>query len=491
MRRLLLASTMLCTALLPVAAEADPISMAAASVAASYVAGGGMAAFGGVSFLGIAAGTAEAAFFQFAIRAALGYAMSALSPKSQNAIDGSPAGRSYDINSLGPALPQAVIYGETVVGGAIFYQTTTGASSEYLHRCIAFCAHEIEAFVEIYFNNEPISWEAGGNVTYPEAYADKARVVLHYGYSDQAADPDLVAEVSEWTTNHRARGIAYLYVRFSGASSYSGGAPTVTAKIRGKKIYDPRSGTSYWSSNPALVLRDYISADYGLREAASEIDDLAFIAAANICDELVSGAPRYTCDGGFLLDATPHSVVTGILSSMGGMFWFAQGKWGCKAAAYVTPEIDFDEHDLRGDINIATRNSRRDNFNRVTGVYKGAETEWQESEFEPVTNATYLSEDNGIENSIEMQLLFTRTEATARRIAQIALKRNRQQLTVSAPFGLRALQVGIGDTIRLTNARAGWTNKVFEVNDWRFAMTREMDLQVNLLLREIDSSVFT
>ena len=70
------------------------------------------------------------------------------------------------------------------------------------------------------------------------------------------------------------------------------------------------------------------------------------------------------------------------------------------------------------------------------------------------------------------------------------LERNRQQLTVQAKFGMRAFQVQVGDTVRITNSRFGWTNKEFEVVNWSFGLAEEQDLQTDLTLREISSNVF-
>jgi hypothetical protein len=70
------------------------------------------------------------------------------------------------------------------------------------------------------------------------------------------------------------------------------------------------------------------------------------------------------------------------------------------------------------------------------------------------------------------------------------LERNRQQLTVNASFGLKTLELQVGDNIRLTNSRFGWTNKEFEVVSWSFGLTDELDLQTQMTLRETAETVF-
>ena len=48
----------------------------------------------------------------------------------------------------------------------------------------------------------------------------------------------------------------------------------------------------------------------------------------------------------------------------------------------------------------------------------------------------------------------------------------------------------MGDNIRLTNSRFGWTNKEFEVVAWSFGLTDGLDLQTQITLRETAQSVY-
>lgn len=469
----------------PEPAEADPISLAVATTVASVASA--TAAGTAFTFLGLAG--LPAVFASVAVRAALGFAMNALMSKGKQISGG------YTINELGPALPHAVIYGKTRVGGTIFYQSLTDNSpdvNDLLHMCIAFAGHEIQSYDTIYFDDDAVTLDSDGNVTAPSRYVGWARVKQYLGSDSQGADDDLVSEVTEWTYDHKASGIAYLYCRFEqSATVFPNGPPTVTALIKGKKVYDPRDGTTAWSDNPALCLRDYLTADYGLAENSSEIDDDLVGTAADVCEETVDAADRYTCNGAFLLDATPEDICRNLISSMGGTLWYANGKWGMQAAKYVTPVVSFDEGDMRGPLKISSRHSRRDNFNGVTGVYRGAATEYVEADYQPVTSATYVTEDGGQEVYSDLPLIFTDTEVMARRIATIFLERNRRQITVTGVFGLKAMRVRVGDTLYLSDEYAGWTNKIFEVVDWKFMLTEEMDIQIAMILREIDSAVYT
>jgi len=103
----------------------------------------------------------------------------------------------------------------------------------------------------------------------------------------------------------------------------------------------------------------------------------------------------------------------------------------------------------------------------------------------------FVTADNNLVNILDFPLPYTTSSKRAQRIANIALRRNREQLTFSASFGLKALSVEVGDFVYINNTRFGWVNKPFEVSSWTFGLTETLDLQVQMTLREISSAVFT
>jgi len=424
-----------------------------------------------------------------ATQVVLGAAMRALMPKPS--IGG--ANRGYQTTAIGTALDHQIIYGKVRVGGARIYDEATGQNNKYLHRIVAVAGHEIQSFDEIYINDEVVTLDGSGNVTSPSKYNGKVRIKLHLGSPNQTADTFLVSESAHWTTEHRLRGIAYMYIRLAfDADVFPNGIPEITATISGKKVYDPHTSTTAWSDNPALCLRDYLTSSYGISEATANIDDTLVTAAANVCDQTdtIAGTTRYTCNGAFTTASTPYDMINGILTSMDGSLWYAQGKWRMKPAYWTAPVLDLNEDDLRSSMSVSTRHSRRDNFNTVKGTFRGEESNWQTTDYPQVTNAAFVAADGGQESVADVDLPFTDNSIEARRIARISLERNRQQLTVSASFGLKTLQVQVGDNIRLTNSRFGWGNKEFEVIAWNFGLTDGLDLQTQMTLRETAESVY-
>ena len=511
------------------------------------VAAGGVMSF---SFMGAAAGWVSVGL-SILTKVVLGAALRALMPKPS-----SGANRGYETTAIGTALDHQVIYGKVRVGGARIYDETTGTNNSYLHRIIAVAGHEVESFDKIYINDSYVNYsdiDASGNIssvvdpdgTTSTRYNDHVRIKFHLGSPTQSADATLVSESAHWTSAHKLSGIAYMYIRMKfDADVFPNGIPDFTAEVKGKKVYDPRTSTTVWSDNPALCVRDYLTASYGISEAVANIDDTLVTSAANVSDQLV-GSPatkiyaggvykiktvgstnftlvgaannnvgtvftatgvavgtgvveteRYTCNGAFTTNSTPYEMIEALLTSMDGSIWYAQGKWRMKPAYWTAPVLDLDEDDLRSSLSVSTRHSRASNFNTVKGTFRGSESNWQTTDYPQVPENTasnpnpFLAVDNGQESVADVDLTFTDNSVEARRIARITLERNRQQLTVSGYFGLNTLQLQVGDNIRLTNSRFGWTNKEFEVVAWNFGLQDDLDLQVQMTLRETSESVY-
>ena len=457
--------------------------------------GSAFTAFGASLF---SAGTVGAFFArQFVTSLVLGALSSALTKNPSGGIGGTT------VTSRSSVAPRQVIYGRTRVGGTIVYMEGT-ESNKYLHSVIVFSGHEIDGFEKLYFNDEELIVDSpSGNVTTGK-YANKVKIALVNGTSSQAAFADLVAASDgKWTANHRLLGCSAMYVRLEyDQDVFTSGVPNISVVLRGKKVYDPRTGLTTWSQNPALCLNDYLTnADYGLGCLASEVNTSALITAANICDEdvpLAAGGTEntYEINGAFQTSAAPEQIINSILSSMIGKAIWSGGKWRILAGAYYTPTLAFDEGDMRGGIRVQTNVSRRENFNSIKGTHISVEENYIPTDFPAVigdgtTNATmanYVAQDNGEVVYKTILLPFTTSATMAQRISKIELERARQQITVSLPLKLVGLKANVGDVILLDNDRMGWVQKPFEVVSMGVTYTEEIG--VDLELRETAAEVF-
>ncbi len=456
------------------------------------------------AFNSVAIATAITTVLNFvAITAASMAASKLLAPKAPSYTDASLSQRSQMVRS--PIAARNVIYGRCRASGTVVYMSTTGSKNEYLNIVIALAGHEIQEIEEVYFNDDLVGLSGNAATGF---YSGVANVYKHLGSTTQAADSFLVAETNsltdgKWTTAHTLYGIAYLYVRLTwDTEKFPSGIPNISAVIKGKKVLDTRTSTTAYSANPALCLRDYLTdSAVGMGMDATEIDVSAINAAATICDEDVEVKPitvpatyenRYECNGVIATSASPDENIGKLLSAMGGLIAYSGGKIVVYAGGYRIPTVTLTEKHFVGPLNIQTRTSARDRVNSVKGVYVSESNNWQVSDFPTISSATYVTNDNNTRYYRDVVLPFTTSSSCAQRLAVIELRRAREEITFTARFRLEAMQVRAGDTVMITNAKLGWSSKVFEVMEWHFATDgNPPQLYIDMTLRETDSEIYS
>lgn len=453
-----------------------------------------------LSGLGASAATAATVIaFDITVGAVVGYlaisavtslALRALMPK-QNLSSGM---QGLLTNNLDGTAAQHYVYGQVRKGGTVTFYEATGTDNKFLHMVVCLAGHEVDSIGSIYLNDKVVTLDANGFVT-SDPWKSKVRIKKHLGSETQVVDPDLDSETSA-TASFRGRGIAYLYVRLEyDQDVFTNGIPAVTAVVKGKKVYDPRTSTTVWSSNAALCVRDYLVDARGLGDAGG-VDDTMLAVAANVCDEGVALATggsekRYTMNGVIVSDVTPGAALQQMMTACAGTLFWGQGEWKLKPAYYTPPVKTFTLDDLRSSITLQTRGSMSEAFNAVQGTFNDAAQDWVTVDYPKLTGATFVTEDNGVESAIDLELPMTTSSATAQRISKLALFRGREQMTFSADFGLAALEVQVGDIVAFTNPRYGWTAKEFEVVGWKFFTDSQGgEMRVNLSLRETSEAAF-
>lgn len=348
--------------------------------------------------------------------------------------------------------------------------------------------------------------QVGYYVDTPLLAEPKLKIRAFTGSSTQAASSELIAAVpAKWTSDHRLRGIAYLYVVLvRDETIYPTGLPNIKARIRGKRVLDPRDGVTRWSDNWALCVRDYLITYCGA--AAADIDSAKVIAAANKSDEAVLSAgrpaaadygvtaltrntdtePRYTLNGAIGLDESPQDVLDRMMAQGVGLLTWTEGKWQIRAGAYESPDplCYFDESDLIGPLAIQPRRKRSDLYNAARARYVACEQGYIEYDATPYRSTVYKAQDNGEELFADFGFGLCRTNSEAQRLMRATLELSRRQMTVDATVGIaRGLIPQAGDTIALTSARHGLVDKVFRVLRWEWASPQA----VRLTLREEDN----
>jgi hypothetical protein len=452
-------------------------SYAGAAIAATSIASVAVFAAGGWLTLGMIS-TAATVLVGGVLRSALSSGQGGSS--SSAGFTAAAQGRDQVVRSS--VANRTVVYGRAMVSGPLVFAAASGSGNGVLHLVIPVAGHAVDGIEDVYFNDVLVgALDGSGNVT-SGPYAGYAQITKHLGTAGDAADAGLIAANVGWTAAHKLSGVAYLVVKLTFNSDvYPTGIPNIKAVIRGKKLYDPRTGLTTWSANPALAVRDYLTSAYGLEAVSAELDDTLTIAAANICDEAITLAgggteARYTCNGVVDTGDSPRSIMEGILSSMAGFVVWSGGKYLVYAGAYSAPAVTITADDLRGPVRVRPRISRKDLFNAVRGTYVSPTDFWQPTDFPTVSNATYAVQDGGQVIWRDVAMPYTTSGATAQRIAKIMLERSRQGITVDLSCKLTTFKVATLDTIMLTLPQLGWSAKEFKVLEWKFSPEGGVDM---------------
>lgn len=401
------------------------------------------------------------------------------------------------------AEPRRVIYGEMRAGGVITYGETHGEDNKFLNLIITLTGHEVNDIKTVLWGETELTWKSGsdGDVSnskyfYPGTTDSLIFVSKNNGSDSQLADTDLTGITGiSWDANNRQRGCAHLYVRLHGEQEKVADLQNITAIIEGKKVYDPRTMTTVYSKNAALCCADWLTdTRFGFGIPYSDIDETSLIAAANVCDENVNLNPsgtekRYQVNGTISSDMGKGQVLQDLANAMAGSVVFSDGKYFINAGKYTAPTITLTDDHLRDGLNIKVMESASEACNCVRGIYSNPGANYQTDDFPVVKNATYLTEDGGTEYWREIELPFTTSPGMAQRLSKIELERSRQEIIVTFPAQLHAIQLKAGDTVAIDNTRMGWTGKVFDVLEMNLANDGGY-IGVDLTLRETASTVY-
>lgn len=414
-----------------------------------------------------------------------------------------PTGR--DVAFTEGDAPRQVIYGTCRVGGLISFFTTTNSNRD-AHFIVSLAGHEVNSVTKLFLDDVEVPLGAPNDQSdHPywatNGYPYGSRVFMNAttkGADSQSVNADATGQLpSLWTSDHRQRGVAHVYhiLRWN-KNVFAEGLPDFTYEVQGKKVYDPRTASTAFSSNAALCIADYLMNDrFGMGIPLAQLDtgtDPGGLQwAADICDETASGENRYEINYAFEMGA-PHKVVLEeMVAAMGGHLTYVEGKWRFWPAKWVAPSITLTEDDLRGALTVRTLNSRRDIFNAVRGTYVSGEKDYEVTDYPVVSNGTYESTD-GERIYEEINQPAVTSGIQCQRLAKIELERIRQGINVSGLFSLKAYQLQVPNNVYLTLDRFGWSAKTFEVKEMELIQGEPggEGITVYLDLMETASGVF-
>lgn len=471
--------------------------------------------------------------------------------EARNQFNASQVDRLVTITSA--TAPRDLVLGRARKAGTIFYKGSTAENQKDLYLAIALAGHEIDAIEQIYLNDVLVTLDGSGYVTdapyattstltgvctgyptdpnmiantasqiltggkyggvpsgqYSYAYTNtnsNVKITKHLGAAGQTVDADLLAAFpSDWASENVVQGVAYLVCKFTyNETAFPTGLPNVTAVIRGAKLYDPRTGTTAWSENPALMMRHvYRHAKFG-KATVTSTEDVRFIASANSCDLSttytvggVAQAAQALYKGSLVAPfGTPaKSLFDDLSQAMGGSWAFAGGELYLKSGVYVAPVMSLGDADLavvkrtgagesQSPIGISVHKERAQKFNTVkVSIWDQAQS-YKQVSLTPLTSPSLVTRD-GVELVQDLTFPAIGYAPQALHIAGIMMRDARDPVMVDIPFKMTAYPLELFDTVSITLSRYGWSAKTFMI----LGRVWNSDGSIQLWLKETSAAI--
>ena len=393
-----------------------------------------------------------------------------------------------------------VIYGERLIGGVRVFVETSGTDNTYLYVALVMSEGEINSIEEVRVDDKVVTWasaltdgtevEVGsGDSNFYKDSESLIKIEPHFGTDGQSAS-SILSTLSNWGSNHKLSGIAYLALRFKWNQDVFSGIPKIQAKIKGKKVVAYNSSlvaqTPAFSTNPAWCLLDYLTnSRYGKGLTTSEINLQSFYTASQVCETQVtpySGASDINIfDTNAVLDTSKKLLenVRELLKGCRGYLPYTQGKYNLIIETTGSASITLTEDDIIGGYNLQTP-AKNEKYNRVIVSYVNPDRNFQvdEVQFPPIDDsglpsadrhATMKTDDGGflLEGRFEFGKVITNTYQ-AEEMAEVILRRTRNSARLSINVSFSAYDLAIGDIVNITHSSIGYSAKPFRVLSIKF-----------------------
>jgi hypothetical protein len=448
---------------------------------------------------------------------------------------GTPTSQGVLVNKDSNNASIPIVYGERQVGISRVFVESSGSDNAYLYIAGVICEGGnggIESIDEIYIDDKLVIWSGAltngtvrtvnsSDTNFYKEGASLISVQAFYGLDNQSVS-SLLDESTNWDSNYKLSGVAYLAFKFSWNQDAFGSLPDVKVVLKGKKIYDPRldttkggsgshrqddSTTWAYSNNSALVLLDYLrNTRYGkgLPNNAFETNYESFKNSANTCDTQVTPYTGATSDINLfetnaVIDTSQKVLdnVKDLLAPMRALFTYTQGKYKVIIEDTGSSQLLLNTDNIIGGIKIygEKKNSK---YNRVIGTFVNPSKNWQDDtiSFPPADDssldvadqyATLLAEDNNTELEGSFEFRNVTNPYQAEELCEIILRRSRNALGVEVRCTSEALNLSIGDIVTLTYPTGGFSAKPFRV----LGLAINTDSTVELQLSEHQNTFYS
>lgn len=337
-----------------------------------------------------------------------------------------------------------LVYGEDRVGGLIANIVPSGAN----------------VLVQIVW---ALAGDSVNDIKYNDRDLPTGASATSYDGSQVTADSGLAAAFSAQSITYSETLNGYMYSVVTMPQSEFTGSLQFSARIKGRKVYDPRTLTTAWSDNPALHLRDFLeNTSYG---CGKTVDSASTSTVANACDALVGGSEKRRLSGLSFIGTYQVTEIAEILRAHAGCFTVPSSS-GIKLVTDAARTTDATYSHASGEIARLVRVSKKDVGNVPTAV----EVVYTNASVFPWKDDYAVAEASGIDVTVPRRTSQVRMPGVQRysQAKREAIERLNKLRTSDLEVVLEVFDKGIahevGDVIEVTHP-VGLSSKKLRIAD--------------------------
>lgn len=383
----------------------------------------------------------------------------------QSTPDSSPTDSGMLVNVRDTQAPVVINYGTVRVGGCQVYLGTS-PDGKLLHIIQTFGEGEIEGALKHFF----------GDTDHSEFGSD-AYIEVFTGSATQG-----VCSLNQYDSNFTdpMRHTAGLYARLTYNTDKYQSMPLITSLIKGIKVYDPRSGLTAWSDNPALCLYDFLRRSrYGAGLGSFWGDESSVVDCANWCEE-----KGYKLNASIRNQEAAMDIAERLLAGFRSRVIWSGFNFKYHPLDWDAPVLSLTEDDIKERTWKIGLPTAQDFPNTLQVTFIDAENKYTADTF-PVHSRNAVNLD-GEEHEKQLTLDGVTSKAQAVQMGNYTIKRLRMDRTHAFIGGPKCLRLEAGDLITVTHSTPGFNAAVVRVQKANPLPNDE----VSLVVQEEDDELY-
>ncbi|MEM7301925.1 MAG: fibronectin type III domain-containing protein [Pseudomonadota bacterium] len=391
-------------------------------------------------------------------------------------------------------------YGQVKVSGPwVFAETKEGN----FYKMLYLGEGPIELFLEYWIDDTRVNIDGSGEVT-TTPYIGIAAISSRKGVAPESAHSLLADNFTEWTSSHRADGMATMAVlqRAVEYEDYNGTFPkgihtNWSAVLRGALVKHPGTGSTFWNDNAAAVIMDFLTHEDGMRMPSALVETpdakAMWIAAYARCDENVTlkaggTAKRYRLWGSYSLNERPANVLSRMLACCDGrLVATADGGIGLDVGEWVNPTVTLDDAAILGVSNLAAGRDILSTANSMHAKWLNPDQDYQTADADPWIDAADVSARGQIK--ADLNFIMAPEHSQARRLMKLAAYRANPRYVMTLTCNLRGLAAIDQRFVRVVLADFG-IDEVCEVLSFHMNVENGILISVDLQLQSMPQEAY-